>query len=341
MAKKKSARKTTRRKTSATRPKARKKVTKKKTTAKKTTKRKVTRKKVTKKATKRKVTTKKVVKKKASTKKKPASKARKKAVKRAAKKKTARTKRATKKSVKKTTRAKTKTTRKRTATPKRKVKKAATRKTTRARKTASKRKTTRAKTPKSANIPVKKVTRPKRPRRTMQSAPPVPATPPLPEIMSSALTTGNLPRVGEVAPDFTLPDQTGHPHTLSAFHGRKVVLYFYPRDNTPGCTTEACGFRDSLGAFTDRDVAVFGISPDSVRSHDNFVNKFSLNFPLLADENHAVAEKYGVWVEKNRYGRTYMGIARTTFIIGEDGRIAHVFENVKADGHELEVLAQL
>ena len=326
MAKKKSTKKTTRRTAAKRKSTSRKKVAQKKAT--------------TKKVTKRKVTAKKATKKKATSKKKTVRKAAKKATKKTTKRTKSAAKKSTKK-VKKTARSKVKTARKRSAAPKRKVKKAAARKTTRTRKTTSKRKTTRAKTSKSAAIPVKKVTRPKRPRRTMQSAPPVPPTPALPELMSNALLTGNLPKVGDMAPDFTLPDQTGHPHTLSAFQGRKVVLYFYPRDNTPGCTTEACGFRDSLGAFTDRDVAVFGISPDSVRSHDNFVNKFSLNFPLLADEDHAVAEKYGVWVEKNRYGRTYMGIARTTFIVGEDGRIAHVFENVKADGHELEVLSKL
>ena len=116
------------------------------------------------------------------------------------------------------------------------------------------------------------------------------------------------------------------------------MLYFYPKDDTPGCTTEACGFRNALASFTDRNAVVLGVSPDSVGSHQRFAEKFGLTFPLLSDESHAVAEKYGVWVEKSMYGRTYWGVARTTFIIDVDGRIAHIIRNVRPEGHEQEVL---
>jgi thioredoxin-dependent peroxiredoxin len=146
---------------------------------------------------------------------------------------------------------------------------------------------------------------------------------------------------GDLAPDFELPDETGRVHALSHYRGRKIVLYFYPKDDTPGCTQEACGFRDHHGVFSDVDAVVLGVSPDSVASHGRFVQKYGLNFPLLADEGHAVADRYGVWVEKSRYGRTYMGIARTTFVIGRDGRIACVFRNVRPEEHEQEVLQAL
>jgi peroxiredoxin Q/BCP len=138
-----------------------------------------------------------------------------------------------------------------------------------------------------------------------------------------------------------LPDQTGQTHRLSGYRGQKLVLYFYPKDDTPGCTTEACGFRDRLGSFTDRSAVVLGVSPDSAESHRRFVDKYGLTFPLLADTGHAVAQRYGVWVAKSRPGTTSMGIARTTFLIGTDGRIAHIFRNVRPDGHEQEVLDRL
>jgi peroxiredoxin Q/BCP len=147
--------------------------------------------------------------------------------------------------------------------------------------------------------------------------------------------------VGDPAAEFTLPDDTGHPHTLSQYRGKTVVLYFYPKDDTPGCTAEACGFRDRLGDFAERNAVVLGVSPDSPHSHERFAQKYGLTFPLLADEGHKVAARYGVWVQKSRYGRTYMGVARSTFVIDANGRIAHVFHNVHPDGHEREVLTKL
>jgi peroxiredoxin Q/BCP len=128
---------------------------------------------------------------------------------------------------------------------------------------------------------------------------------------------------------------------LSDLKGKYVVLYFYPRDNTPGCTIEACDFRDRHDDFTGEDVVVLGISPDSVATHGKFTEKFSLPFPLLADEDHAVAEKYGVWVEKNMYGKKSMGIQRATFVIDPEGKIAAAWPKVKVDGHVSAVKAKL
>jgi peroxiredoxin Q/BCP len=150
----------------------------------------------------------------------------------------------------------------------------------------------------------------------------------------------NIPTVGKAAPKFSLESSTGKPIALADFNGKRaVVLYFYPKADTPGCTKESCGFRDALAEFDKKKIAVLGISPDPVKAVDKFSKKFELNFPLLADEDHAIAEKYGVWVEKSMYGKKYMGVARTTFVIGKDGKIAHVFEGVKPDGHDQEVLA--
>lgn len=144
--------------------------------------------------------------------------------------------------------------------------------------------------------------------------------------------------VGDTAPSFDLPAIPEGRVKLSQFKGKKnVVLYFYPRDNTPGCTTEACDFRDRQAAMTKEDTVVLGVSTDSVASHQKFAEKFSLPFPLLADENHEVAEKYGVWVEKSQYGRTYMGIQRATFLIDKRGKIAAVWPKVKVAGHVGEV----
>lgn len=148
-------------------------------------------------------------------------------------------------------------------------------------------------------------------------------------------------RKGEPAPDFTLPADDASEVTLSSLRGRTVVLYFYPRDDTPGCTTEACDFRDALPRFEDLDAVVLGVSPDSPASHRRFREKFSLNFPLLADENHAVAEAYGVWKEKKMYGRTYMGIERSTFLIGRDGVVREVWRKVRPKGHAEAVAAAL
>ena len=144
---------------------------------------------------------------------------------------------------------------------------------------------------------------------------------------------------GQPAPDFTLPRDGGGEVRLGDFRGRKVVLYFYPKDDTPGCTTEALGFSAQRAAFDAADTVVLGISKDSVKSHDRFRDKHGLGIVLLSDENGAVCEQFGTWVEKSRYGRTYMGIDRSTFLIGPDGRLARVWRNVKVPGHVEEVLA--
>jgi peroxiredoxin Q/BCP len=152
----------------------------------------------------------------------------------------------------------------------------------------------------------------------------------------------NLPQVGKPAPKFKLPASGGQTISLDDFKGKQtVVLYFYPRADTPGCTKQACGFRDTLADYDKAKIAVLGISPDPTKAVDKFSEKFHLNFPLLADEDHAVAEKYGVWVEKSMYGKKYWSVARTTFIIDKDGKIRHIFEKVKPEGHEQEVLEWL
>lgn len=143
-----------------------------------------------------------------------------------------------------------------------------------------------------------------------------------------------MPEVGEKAPAFDLPAYPKGRIKLSQFKGKQnIVLYFYPRDDTPGCTKEACGFRDQMVHFESLDAAVIGVSTDTVDSHGKFTEKFSLPFPLLADEDHVMAEKYGVWVEKNMYGKKSMGIQRTTFLIDKAGKIAAVWPRVKVDGH--------
>ena len=146
---------------------------------------------------------------------------------------------------------------------------------------------------------------------------------------------------GTLAPDFTLTDDQGEQVTLSSFKGKKVVLYFYPKDHTSGCTTEACGFRDSHAKILAKGAVVLGVSPDSIESHQGFKLKFALPFHLLSDPDHVVAELYGAWGEKKMYGKAYFGILRTTFIIDEQGKIAKVFEKVKPEGHDAEVLAAL
>lgn len=146
-----------------------------------------------------------------------------------------------------------------------------------------------------------------------------------------------IPKVGSAAPDFTLQTDEDQPLTLSDLRGKTVVLFFYPKDNTPGCTAEACSFRDALPRFEGVDAVVLGISPDSWRKHRTFKTKFELPYTLLADTDHAVAERYGVWGEKLFWGRKYWGVLRTTFIIDRKGRIAKVFENVKPEEHAAEV----
>ncbi|MGC8595271.1 MAG: thioredoxin-dependent thiol peroxidase [Candidatus Kryptoniota bacterium] len=146
---------------------------------------------------------------------------------------------------------------------------------------------------------------------------------------------------GDEAPDFNLKDDSGKDVRLSSFRGKKVVLYFYPKDNTPGCTKEACSFRDGLNEIQKRGAIVIGISTDSIESHVKFKQKYNLNFPLLSDTDKKVVSKYGVWKEKSLYGRKFMGIERTTFVIDERGRIKKIFPKVKVEGHYEEVLAEL
>ena len=144
--------------------------------------------------------------------------------------------------------------------------------------------------------------------------------------------------VGDKAPQFTLNDADGNKVKLSDFKGKKVVLYFYPKDLTPGCTVEACAFRDDVGALNKIGAVVLGVSADSEKTHGKFRAKHNLNFPLLADVDHEVSEKYGAWQEKSMYGRKYWGIARITYIIDEKGKVAKAYEKVKPAGHSEEVI---
>ncbi len=146
---------------------------------------------------------------------------------------------------------------------------------------------------------------------------------------------------GDRAPDFELPSSAGKDVSLSSLKGKQVVLYFYPQDDTPGCTREACSFRDNLPRFEGMDAVILGVSKDSLESHAKFISKYSLNFTLLSDEDLVAHKKYDTWKEKNNYGRTYMGTERSTFVIGADGRIKRIFRKVKVDGHEAEVLEAL
>jgi thioredoxin-dependent peroxiredoxin len=146
---------------------------------------------------------------------------------------------------------------------------------------------------------------------------------------------------GATAPQFTLPDQDGNPVSLADYAGKTVVLYFYPKADTPGCTVQACGVRDHLPNYAEAGAVVIGISPDPVRAVKKFADKQSLDFTLLADEDHAVCEQYGVWAEKSMYGRRYMGALRATFVIGPDGVVAHVIPRVMPRTHDDEVLAVL
>lgn len=146
---------------------------------------------------------------------------------------------------------------------------------------------------------------------------------------------------GGEAPDFTLQDETGTERTLSAYRGAPVVLYFYPKDDTPGCTTEACNFRDDYSAYEQSGVLILGVSPDTPKSHTKFKAKYDLPFSLLADVDHQVCQLYGVWGLKKKMGREYQGVYRTTFLIDKDGKIARVFENVKPADHSGEILEAL
>ena len=147
--------------------------------------------------------------------------------------------------------------------------------------------------------------------------------------------------VGDTAPDFTLPDQAGNPVSLSDLRGKPVVLYFYPKADTPGCTTQACGVRDHRVDYEQAGAVVLGVSPDAPKKIAKFDEKYGLGFPLLGDEDHSVAEAYGVWVEKSMYGRTYMGNERSTFVIDPDGKIKEVFRKVKPAEHDQLVLGAI
>jgi peroxiredoxin Q/BCP len=150
-----------------------------------------------------------------------------------------------------------------------------------------------------------------------------------------------MPEVGKKAPDFSLQDQDGNKVSLKDFKGKKVVLYFYPKDNTSGCTKEACNFRDDFPKFKKTAAVILGVSPDTVESHKNFTAKYNLPFKLLSDEDKKVLKKYDVWKEKSMYGRKYMGVVRTTYIIDENGKIKNVFNKVKVDGHNSELMEAL
>ncbi len=147
--------------------------------------------------------------------------------------------------------------------------------------------------------------------------------------------------IGDTAPDFKSVDENGKPISLKQFRGKKVVLYFYPKDNTTGCTAEACDFSDNFARVKKTGAVVLGVSPDSVKSHAGFKEKYELPFTLVSDESKEIVNEYGVWQQKSMYGRKYMGVVRTTFIIDEKGKIAHIFEKVKVNGHVDEVLGQL
>jgi thioredoxin-dependent peroxiredoxin len=151
----------------------------------------------------------------------------------------------------------------------------------------------------------------------------------------------SIPEAGDPAPDIALPDETGTVHRLADQRGRWTIVYFYPKDDTPGCTVEACEFRDANETIHERGADVWGISPQGAQSKRAFREKFGLPFILLADTDHAVADAYGAWVEKVNYGKTYMGVARTTFLVDPEGRIAHAWPKVKPEGHAAEVLAAL
>ena len=148
-------------------------------------------------------------------------------------------------------------------------------------------------------------------------------------------------KIGATAPDFTAPTDGGGTVRLKDLRGKKVVLYFYPKDNTPGCTTESCDFRDAQAKFEAKDAVILGVSPDSVKSHDKFKEKFDLPFTLISDEDHKIAEAYGVWQEKSMYGRKYMGIQRSTFVIDEKGKLAAIYDKVKVTGHVADVLGKV
>ncbi|MDD8019171.1 MAG: thioredoxin-dependent thiol peroxidase [Bacteroidota bacterium] len=147
--------------------------------------------------------------------------------------------------------------------------------------------------------------------------------------------------VGDKAPDFSLSGNDGKKYSLKDFKGKKLVLYFYPKDDTSGCTKEACSFRDNLSLIKKKGAVIIGVSPDDTPSHEKFITKYDINFTLLSDESKDMLKAYGVWKEKSMYGRKYMGVERTTFIIDEKGKLSHIFTKVKVDGHTEAVLTAL
>lgn len=151
----------------------------------------------------------------------------------------------------------------------------------------------------------------------------------------------NQLKVGDKPPVFSLMGNDGKEHSLNDFKGKKVVLYFYPKDDTSGCTKEACSFRDNIALIRKKGAVVLGVSGDGIESHKKFVSKYDLNFVLLSNEDRSVLDAFGVWKEKSMYGRTFMGVQRTTFIIDEEGKISHIFPKVKVDGHTEEILNAL
>ncbi len=151
----------------------------------------------------------------------------------------------------------------------------------------------------------------------------------------------NQPAVGTAAPSFSAPDQSGKTVSLSDFKGKTVILYFYPKDDTPGCTVEACSFRDEQTVFKKKGAVIIGVSPDNAKAHTKFIEKFTLPFTLLSDADHKIAEAYGVWVEKSMYGRKYMGMERSTFVIDSTGKLKAIYRKVKPAEHVAEVLARL
>lgn len=209
-------------------------------------------------------------------------------------------------------------------------------------KTQAKKKRTASKSTTSARRHVKRSSRAKSSAQSSSKSPADDAQTRKPSLAASVPPPSAVHlAVGQPAPQFSLPGSDGKTIRLSDFRGRKVVLYFYPKDDTPGCTKEACAFRDGIEEVRDCAAVVLGISPDSVESHKKFSHKFGLNFPLLSDVDKRVAQAYGVWKEKTLYGRKFMGIERTTFLIDESGKISKIFSKVKVDGHLEEVLGEL
>ena len=246
-------------------------------------------------------------------------------------KKAAKKKAAPKKTAKKTTAKKAAKPVAKKATAKKPVAKKATAKKTTAKKTVAKQTTAAKPMAKSAT----KVAKPAAAKPAAKQAAPKKST-------GTAAAAASALAIGKKVPSFSLQSTTGETISLSDFAGRNhVVLYFYPKDDTPGCTIEACSFRDRIREMEELGAVVLGVSPDDVASHAKFTNKYSLNFPLLADAGANLAKKYEVWKEKNMYGNKSMGIERSTFLIDKDGNLAHVWRRVKVEGHDDEVIEAL